>query len=101
MYFLIVISSSIAEGLVFAGGIILEVFAVTTLLDSEAAIPRIQSVMFAFALGIVSIGYAALSLWLPFISVGIGVVIWLLVFIYRPTTGKYLGIESILSSGNE
>jgi len=96
-----VLSPDIAEGLVFAGGIILEIFAVTTLLDSEAAIPRIQSLMFSFALGIVSIGYAALSLWLPFMSVAVGVVIWSLVFIYRPTTGNYLGVESILSSGNE
>lgn len=90
------LSPDVAEGLVFAGGIILEIFAVTTLLDSEAAIPRIQSLMFSFALGIVSIGYAALSLWLPFMSVAIGVVIWALVFIYRPTNGKYLGIENLL-----
>jgi hypothetical protein len=96
-----VLSPDVAEGLVFAGGLILEIFAVTTLLDSEAAIPRIQSLMFSFALGIVSIGYAALSLWLPFMSVAVGVVIWSLVFIYRPTTGNYLGVESILSSDNE
>lgn len=95
------LSPDVAEGLVFAGGIILEIFAVTTLLDSDAAIPRIQSLMFSFALGIVSIGYAALSLWLPFMSVAVGVVIWSLVFIYRPTTGNYLGVESILSSDNE
>lgn len=95
------LSPDVAEGLVFAGGIILEIFAVTTLLDSEAAIPRIQSLMFSFALGIVSIGYAALSLWLPFISVAIGVVIWALVFIYRPTNGKYLGIENLLPDDNQ
>jgi hypothetical protein len=33
---------------------------------------------------------------LPFFSVAIGSVIWLLVFIYRPTNGKYLGLANIL-----
>jgi hypothetical protein len=52
--------------------------------------------MFSIALSIVAIGYFALTLWLPFFSVAIGSVIWLLVFIYRPTNGKYLGLANIL-----
>jgi hypothetical protein len=34
-------------------------------------------------------------------SVAIGVVIWSLVFIYRPTNGKYLGIENLLPEDNK
>lgn len=90
------ISPATAELLVFTGGMILEIFAITTLLDKDAAVPRIQSLMFSIALSIVAIGYFALTLWLPFFSVAIGSVIWMLVFIYRPTNGKYLGLANIL-----
>lgn len=91
-----IISTAVAELLVFAGGVILEIFAVTTLLDETAAVPRIQSMMFAIALTIVAVGYLVLGLILPFFSVIFGSIIWTLVFIYRPTNGKYLGLENIL-----
>ncbi|EGQ44284.1 MAG: hypothetical protein J07AB43_00500 [Candidatus Nanosalina sp. J07AB43] len=91
-----VISAATAELLVFSGGVILEVFAVTTLLDDTAQVPRIQSIMFAIALSIVAVGYWVLGLMLPFLSVAIGSVIWTLVAIYRPTDGKYLGLQNIL-----
>jgi hypothetical protein len=90
------ISAATAELLVFTGGIILELFAITTLLDETAAVPRIQSLMFAIALTIVAIGYLVLGLVLPFFSVIFGSIVWTLVFIYRPTNGKYLGLENIL-----
>lgn len=95
------ISAATAELLVFIGGIILELFAITTLLDDKAAVPRIQSLMFAIALTIVAIGYLVLGLLLPFFSVAFGSIIWTLVFIYRPTNGKYLGLENILPIDNE
>jgi hypothetical protein len=90
------ISAATAELLVFTGGIILELFAITTLLDETAAVPRIQSLMFAIALTIVAIGYVVLGVVLPFFSVIFGSIVWTLVVIYRPTNGKYLGLENIL-----
>lgn len=91
-----IITPALAEILIFSGGIILEIFAITTLLDETAQVPRIQSIMFAVALTIVSIGYFSLGLMLPFLSVVFGSIIWTLVAIYRPTNGKYLGLENIL-----
>lgn len=90
------ISAATAELLIFIGGITLEIFALLTLLDDTAQVPRIQSIMFAFALTIVSVGYLSLGLMLPFLSVVFGGVIWSLVAIYRPTDGKYLGLENII-----
>lgn len=90
------ISTEIAELLVFAGGILLNIFVIPTLLDETAAVPRIQSLAFAIALSTVSIGYMVLGLMLPMISVTTGAILWVLVFIYRPTNGKYLGLENIL-----
>lgn len=90
------ITPAIAEFLIFGGGVILELFAVTTLIDDTAQIPRIQSFATAFALSIVAVGYISLGLIWPFLSVAVGSVIWTLVGIYRPTDGKYLGLENIL-----
>jgi hypothetical protein len=90
------ISSALAELLVFAGGIILNVFVVPTLLDENAAVPRIQSLAFAIALSTVAVGYMVLGLMLPMLSVMLGAILWILVFVYRPTTGKYLGLANLL-----
>lgn len=92
-----IITPAIAEILIFTGGVILELFAIMTLLDEDAAVPRIQSLAFAIALTIVAIGYAAIGLVLPFLSVVFGSVVWMLVFVYRPTSGKWLGLENIVS----
>lgn len=90
------ISAALAELLVFSGGIILQTFTLMTLLDKTAKVPRIQSIMFTFALTIISIGYFTLGLILPFLSVVFGAVTWILVAAYRPTDGKYLGLENII-----
>lgn len=95
------ISSTLAELLVFAGGIVLNIFVIPTLLDDEAAVPRIQSLAFAIALFTVAVGYTVLGLTLPMLSVVAGAVLWMLVFLYRPTSGKYLGVENLLPDRRE
>lgn len=89
-----------AELLIFVFGLTLNIFALPILLDSEAAVPRIQSMMTAVSLAVISVSYMSLGLMLPSISVSIGAVIWTLAFIYRPTDSRWLGIENIIESVN-
>lgn len=87
-----------AEVLIFIFGLTLNIFALPILLDSEAAVPRIQSAMTAISLAVISAAYMSIGLMLPSISVSIGAVVWTLAFIYRPTGGKWLGVGNIIGS---
>jgi hypothetical protein len=77
--------AAIAEGLLFLGGMAMNVFIVPTLLDADAAVPRKQSIPSAMALIAMTIAYISLGLYLPMLSVAVGAVLWILVALYRHT----------------
>lgn len=87
-----------AELLIFTFGLVLNIFAFPILLDENAAVPRIQSMMTALSLTVISIAYMTIGLMLPSLSVGFGAIIWSIAFVYRPTDGRWLGIENIIDS---
>ena len=90
------IRAATAEILIFIFGLTLNIFAFPTILDKTAAVPRIQSLVSAISLTVISLAYVTLGLLLPATSVGLGAVVWLFIFVYRPTDGKWLGIKTII-----
>jgi hypothetical protein len=90
------LSPDVAELMIFIGGIVLNIFSIPTVLDSDAAVPRIQAIAYVVALSTVCIGYMSLGLFFPMLSVSFGVFIWIFILLYRPTDSAYLGIEGIL-----
>ena len=79
------LSAAVAEIMLFVGGMSLNFFIIPTLLNTDAAIPRWQSIPSAIALFVMAIGYFSLSLWLPMLSVSLGAVLWIFVALYRHT----------------
>jgi membrane-associated phospholipid phosphatase len=65
------------------GGMILNVMVLPTLLDENAAVPRLQSFPSSIALGMMTMAYVLLELWLPALATLIGCVLWLGVAVYR------------------
>lgn len=92
------ISAATAELLIFIFGLTLNIFSLPTLLDEEAAVPRLQSMVTGISLTVISLSYVTLGLLLPAVSVGIGAVFWTFIFIYRPTGGKWLGAKNIIDN---
>jgi len=92
------ISAATAEILIFVFGLTLNIFSLPTLLDEEAAVPRLQSMVTGISLTVISLSYVSLGLLLPALSVGLGAIFWACIFIYRPTDGKWLGVKNIIDS---
>lgn len=69
--------------LLTVGGMILNLMVIPTLVNSDAAVPRLQSVPSAAALVMMTGAYSLLSLWLPAFATGIGAVLWAGVAVQR------------------
>lgn len=69
--------------LLTAGGMVLNIMVFPTILDSDAAVPRLQSIPSALALLAMTLAYAQLDLVLPGIATALGVILWSLVAAYR------------------
>lgn len=74
---------SIASLLLTGGGFVLNFLVLPTLLDENAAVPRLQSFPSAIALFVMTAGYLLLGIVFPAIATAIGGVLWTIVGIYR------------------
>lgn len=66
-----------------AGGMLLNLFVLPTVLDDEAAVPRAQSVPTTVALAAMTYAYATLGLVVPALATAIGAVLWAVVAAIR------------------
>lgn len=78
-----VLSTAIAEVVLFVSSVMLNLFVIPTLLDKESAVPRWQSIPSAIALALVAVAYFSLGLFWPMVSVVAGAILWVLVAVYR------------------
>ena len=69
--------------LLLFGTLLISVVMVPTLLDLDAAVPRMTSVPGAVAVGLFVIAFASLELWLTAIANAVSFLLWLLVAVYR------------------
>jgi hypothetical protein len=74
---------SIAPLLLTGGGMVLNLLVLPTLLNDEAAVPRLQSVPSVGALTAMTAGYVMLGHPLPAIATALGAILWGLVAVYR------------------
>jgi hypothetical protein len=73
----------IASLLLTGGGFVLNFLVIPTLIDEDAAIPRMQSFPSAIALFVMTAGYLLLGVIFPAIATAIGGVLWTIVGFYR------------------
>lgn len=65
------------------GGMILNVMVLPTLLNEDAAVPRLQSVPTAAALVMMTAAYLMIPLYLPALATALGAILWGGVAVYR------------------
>lgn len=69
--------------LLVVGGAVLNVMVLPTLRDTDAYVPRLQSIPSAIALAVMAVGYIDQSLLLPAIVTFVGAIMWAGVAVYR------------------
>lgn len=93
---------SLSPEVMFAvGGFALNLLVLPTLIDSESAIPRLQSVFSSFVILVCfAVPYYAMGFYWPALANSIGFVLWGFVAVYRapPTTRENDSVESVDSN---